>query len=279
MLCVTPYYFDTSIGTLLPRARAAAARAVALDPTLPEAHVALGHVHAESFEWADADRELRQATSLGPNSAEIAFRVGFTHLTAGRVREAIPAFDRASTLDPFYGMAAAYAGWGKALVGRPEEAVIDVRRALEIDPENEAIGNIFAEVLVNTGHRDEAVAFARRRIERPLSVRRQGFYGLALGEGGAADETRALIRLLEAKPDVPGRGSALTRLYLVVGDTTRALAALERVAAGDGDLVLSQVFSSPNLDKIRQSPRFAAVLRRFNLDVERLTAPDGGRSR
>ena len=80
-------------------------------------------------------------------------------------------------------------------------------------------------------------------------------------------------------PDVPGRASALTRLYLAVGDTTRALTTLEGLAAGDGDLVLSQIFSSPNLDKIRQSPRFAAVLRRFNLDVERLTAPDGGRSR
>jgi eukaryotic-like serine/threonine-protein kinase len=279
VLCVTPYYLDRSVGTMLPRARAAAERAVALDPTLPEAHLALGHVHAESFAWADAERELRQATSLGPNNAEIAFRLGFTRLTAGHVRDAIPAFDRAAALDPFYGMAAAYAGWGKALAGRSEEAVVDVRRALDIDPENEAIGTIFSEVLVTAGHREEAVAFVRRRLAGPLTLRRQGFYGLVLGKGGAVDETRALIHHIEAKPDVPGRTSALTRLYLVVGDTTRALAALERVAAGDGDLVLAQIFSSTNLDKIRQSRRFAAVLRRFNLDVERLTAPDGGRSR
>ena len=264
---------------MLPRARAAAERAVALDPTLPEAHLALAHVHAESFAWADAERELRQATSLGPNNAEIAFRVGFTHLTAGRARDAIPAFDRASGLDPFYGMAAAYAGWAKALTGRNEEAVVDVRRALEIDPENEAIGTIFSEVLVSTGHREEAVAFVRQRLARPLTVRRQGFYGLVLAKGGAVDDARALIRVIEAGPDVPGRISALSRLYLAVGDTTRALAALEQVASGDGDLVLSQIFSSSNLDKIRGSQRFAAVLRRFNLDVERLTAPDGGRSR
>jgi eukaryotic-like serine/threonine-protein kinase len=279
VLCVTPYYFDKSIGALLPRARAAAERAVALDPNLADAHAALGHVHSESFEWADAERELRRATSLGPNNPEIAFRVGFTHLTSGHVRDAIPAFDRASALDPFYGMAAAYAGWGKALAGRNEEAVVDVRRALEIDPENEAVGTIFSEVLVSSGHRDEAVTFVRRRLGRPLTVRRQGFYGLVLAKGGAVDEARALIRRIEASPDVPGRLSALSRLYLAVGDTTRALAALQTLAAGDGDLVLSQVFSSTNLDKIRQSPRFAAVLRRFNLDVERLTALDGGRSR
>ena len=118
-----------------------------------------------------------------------------------------------------------------------------------------------------------------RIFARPLTVRRQGFYGLVLAKGGAVDDARALIRVIEAGPDVPGRISALSRLYLAVGDTTRALAALEQVASGDGDLVLAQIFSSSNLDKIRGSRRFAAVLRRFNLDVERLTAPDGGRSR
>jgi len=43
--------------------------------------------------------------------------------------------------------------------------------------------------------------------------------------------------------------------------------------------VLSQNLNSRNFDQIRSSPRFVAVLRRFDLDVARLTAPDGGRSR
>jgi hypothetical protein len=54
---------------------------------------------------------------------------------------------------------------------------------------------------------------------------------------------------------------------------------MEKAAAGDGDLMLSQIVSAPHLDQIRQSARFAAVMRRFNLDVARLTAPDGRRSR
>ena len=97
-----------------------------------------------------------------------------------------------------------------------------------------------------------------------------------LGGGGMS---RVFLRRIEASPEgVPGRTSALSRLYLGLGDTSRALSALEKAAAGDGDLVLSQIVSSPHLDQIRQSPRFAAVLRRFNLDVARVTAPDGGRS-
>jgi hypothetical protein len=63
------------------------------------------------------------------------------------------------------------------------------------------------------------------------------------------------------------------------GYPARALAALGRAAATDGDLVLAQIMSSPYFDVLRGSPRFAAAMRRFNLDVARLTAPDGGRSR
>jgi len=278
VLCVTPYYIDVRVAEVLPQARAAAERAVALDPTLADAHLALGHVYSEAFQWADAERELRRAVALGPSNSESAFRLGFMLLAAGRLQEAIPAFERSAALDPFYGMPAVYAGWTKAMAGRGEEATADARRALELDPENEAINNIYAIVLNLTGHREESLAHARRRLGREQSIRRLGFYGLVLGIGGATDEARSVLRKVEAAPDGAGRISALTRLYLGLGDTTRGLEALERAAAGDGDLVLSQSISSPHFDQVRHSARFAAVLRRFNLDVARLTAPDGGRS-
>jgi TolB-like protein/Tfp pilus assembly protein PilF/tRNA A-37 threonylcarbamoyl transferase component Bud32 len=280
VLSVTPYYLDTHPGVVLARARAAAERAVALDPGLAEAHAALGHVFSESFEWSRADDALRRAASLGPSNAEIAFRQGFTLITSGRVRESIAAFDRAEAIDPFYGMAAVYGGWAKVLVGRRDEGIAEVRRALELEPENEAVNSIFSEVLQLAGLGDEAVAHARRRLRPSLTVRRLGQYGLVLGVGGSRADAQALVRRVEAMPDsLPGRISALFRLHLALGDTTRALDALERAAAGDGDLVLSLIVASPHIDRIRQSPRFAAAARRFNLDVEWVASPDGGRSR
>src|SRR5206468_4528269 len=51
VLCVTPYYSTRTVHEVLPRARAAAERAVALDSMLPEAHAALGHVYTEAFDW------------------------------------------------------------------------------------------------------------------------------------------------------------------------------------------------------------------------------------
>jgi tetratricopeptide (TPR) repeat protein len=201
-------------------------------------------------------------------------------MSAGRVREAVPAFERAEALDPFYSMAVAYAGWGKALVGRRDEAVAEARRALELDPDNEAVNNIFGEILSVAGLREEAVAHARRRVPATTSVRRLGFYGLVLASGGARDDALGVLRRIEATPaGHPGRTSALIRVYLGLGDTTRALAMLERAASSDGDLVLSQAVNSPEFDAIRGSARFSAVMRKFNVDVARLSARDGGRSR
>ena len=79
--------------------------------------------------------------------------------------------------------------------------------------------------------------------------------------------------------DTWGVLSARATSSLGVGDTAASLAAMERLAAGDGDLFLSLPVVLSAYDEVRSSPRFAAVLRRFNLDVERLTSPDGGRSR
>jgi serine/threonine-protein kinase len=280
VLMVQPYYLDTTMMAVLPRARAAAERAVALDDGLAEAHLALGHVHTEAFEWKEAESELRRAMALDPNRAEVPFRLGFMLMTSGRVHESIAAFEQSKAADPLYSVPSIYLAWSLALAGRSAEAVVEARRALELDPTNEAIGNVYSNTLSLAGLHDEAVAFARKGVRITTNPRRLGFYGWVLGAGGARDDALALLRRVEALPaDTWGRYSSLTFLYLAVGDTARALDALDLAAARGGDLVLAQAISSPRFDPVRGSARFAAAMRRFNLDLSRVTAPDGGRSR
>ena len=116
-------------------------------------------------------------------------------------------------------------------------------------------------------------------VPRTTDIRRLGFYGLILARSGATDDARALLKRVDAAPaGTWGKLSSTSRITLALGDTARALDALEQAAAGDGDLTISQLISSKHFDPIRKSPRFVAVLKKFNLDVARLTAPDGGRS-
>lgn len=201
-------------------------------------------------------------------------------MTSGRVRESITAFEQAKAADPLYSVSTIYLAWSLALAGRNAEGVAEARRALDLDPTNEAISTVYAKTLSEAGFHDEAVAFARKMVPLTKDPRRLGAYGWVLGAGGARDDALAILRRIEAlPPSTWGRYSSLTYLYLAVGDTTRALDALESAAERGGDLVLAQAISSPRFDEIRGNPRFAAAMRRFNLDLSRVTAPDGGRSR
>jgi Flp pilus assembly protein TadD len=223
---------------------------------------------------------MRRAVALNPRNPEDLFRLGFTLFTSGRVRDGLPVFEQAKALDPLYSTVVMYDAWSLATVGRDTEAVAEARRGRELDPDNEAVNTIYGSVMMGTGQFAEAVAQARRMVPRTTDMRRLGFYGLILARSGQTDEARALLRRIDAAPDGTwGKLSSLSRINLALGDTARALGALEKAAAGDGDLVISQLISSKHFDPIRKSPRFAAVLRKFNLDVDRLTAPDGGRSR
>ena len=82
--------------------------------------------------------------------------------------------------------------------------------------------------------------------------------------------------------DLEGRGdwsvtTGLTYAYLGLGDTARALSALESaLRAGERPYI---TFADPMYDPVRRSPRFASVVRRIGLDERLFTAPNGGRPR
>jgi len=280
VLAVTPYYLDTPILAVLPRAREAAERAVALDDALPEAHAALGHVLSESFEWEKAESELRRAVALDPNRAEVPFRLGFMLLMSGRSHESIAAFQQAKNVDPLYAMPSMYLGFTLALAGRNAEAVAEAQRAFDLDPTNDAIASLYASTLTLAGRSEQAVAFARKIVPTTTNPRRLATYAWVLNAGGAGGAVPPILRHLEELPaSTWGRYSALAYLYTGLGDTAKALSAIDSASRDGGDLLLAQGISSPRFDALRKSARFAAAMRRYNLDLSRVTAPDGGRSR
>jgi hypothetical protein len=90
----------------------------------------------------------------------------------------------------------------------------------------------------------------------------------------------AIVRELEAA--APGTWlvpTALLYAYLGLGDTARALTALEAAARAEEITPAWLPLADPAFDPLRRSPRFAAVVRRFGLDERTLTSPTGGRPR
>jgi Flp pilus assembly protein TadD len=188
---------------------------------------------------------------------------------AGRTPEAIAAFQHAKSIDPFYPTSAVYLGWALAAGGHAAEGVAEAYRAFDLDSNSEAVRSILTTTVFIAGRHEEAAALARRFLTTTSVPRRLGFYAAVLGMAGARGEAEAVVKKLETvSHQQPGLNAGLACAYLGLGDTARALNAMERAAAGDGDLLLGTVPTNSLYDPVRNSARFVAVMKRFNLDPE-----------
>jgi TolB-like protein/predicted Ser/Thr protein kinase len=96
----------------MPRARAAAERALELDPDLPSANASLGYVlFTFDRDWNAAEKRLRRALELNPNEPSALQAYGYFHHVNGHFAEATALFRRARTIDPLSSYVAAMNLW------------------------------------------------------------------------------------------------------------------------------------------------------------------------
>ena len=118
----------------LTEAKAAAEQALQLDPSLGEAHVALGQIKLWlDWEWAAAEREFKQGISLNPSSALAHNQYAMYLATLGRTAEAIAQARRALDLDPLSSIVNSDLGWHLLFAGQHAEAIAQFRKTLEFD--------------------------------------------------------------------------------------------------------------------------------------------------
>jgi tetratricopeptide (TPR) repeat protein len=116
-----------------PKAEAAAARALVLEPDLAEAHMAMGVYKIWlSNAWPDAGRDLGQALAIRPDSSLIQSYYAFHLSVVGRYEEALMQSAKAATLDPLAPFARSAGSVVSYLAGRFEEAIALADQALEL---------------------------------------------------------------------------------------------------------------------------------------------------
>ncbi len=281
-LLAQPYFVpDVEASDVAGPGRAAAMRAIAREDSLADGHVALGQAHSEAGEWSDARREFERAIALDPQFVEARYRMGEVLYRMGRHRESLIYFEAANRLDPLYSTNNAYLSLTLAMIGRIEEAIDLAQRTLAMDPDHLQANQWYADVLDLAGRKTEATAQARRLLAIPdISAARVGAAARVLGRSGERDEARALLRRLEALPvGTQAREVGILFARLGLDDRDGTLTALETAQRTEPHRVAAFGMASKAYDIVRAEPRFAAVVRALDLDVERLTLPDGGRSR
>jgi serine/threonine protein kinase/tetratricopeptide (TPR) repeat protein len=250
-----------------PRARAAAARALALDEGLAEAHVSLAMVQKEyDWDWPAAGRSYRRALELNPNYA-IAHQWYGEYLAAlGQHPEAIAMIKRATELDPLSLIIQATLGrHGYYFARQYDQATAQLHRTLEMDEGFWVAHYFLGFVYARVGRLPEALAEfeAARRLDGNLEI--VAGIGYTHGLAGRRPEARQVLddlRQLSAVRYVSPMLSALVAIGL--GEHDEAFGWLDK-AHEDRVQWLSEIQADPAFDPLRAGPRFADLLRRVGL--------------
>ena len=248
-----------------PKARAAAQRAIALDPALAEAHASLGLI-LSSYDWdfAAAEREFQLAIALNPNAATAYHYYGeFLLGTPAQLDSALVVLRRAQLLDPLSAWTLEDVGWVLELKGRYHEAIEQCRQALELEPHAWRALYFMARALILAERPDEALRTLGRAEDPPALLRATA--ARALVALGRYDEARRVLRELEREAERRYvRPEAIAAVYVALGEHDTAFKWLEqayRMRSADVTTLDVERHWAP----IRSDPRFAALVKKVGI--------------
>jgi TolB-like protein/DNA-binding winged helix-turn-helix (wHTH) protein len=260
----------------LPEARAAATKALALDPSLAEAHAALGMVKSHyDFDLVGAQREFLKAIELNPNSAYAHLFYSNCYLAPmGRMSEAIAENQRALQLDPLSLPINNFMGMTYMFAENYEKAYQQFQHTIAMDPTFPLAHLYFSWLLTTMGKYEESIkeneksellggsspedaaAEAAAMLQAFKTGGEKGFWQKNL--------ERTLLTLKQSGSD-SADATGVASAYALVGDKDNAFKWLDKAyEERDGaDIMLLKCV--PPFKSLRGDPRFADLLRRLGL--------------
>jgi len=240
----------------LARMRAAAERAIQLDPLLAEAHQALGVVFARDGQWEQAEKSFRHAIELDPNrsSAYIGYGEWFLEVLS-RNDQALQQIRVAERLDPLSPGVHRSLAWALILAGRNEEAA---QYSLKLPADHPTKWMILARARLGQGRTAEAIQILLNdQTHLVKNPQERGLLGYAYAISGRREEAEKMASAAQYANE-----QAL--IFAGLGDKDRALEALDRMGAL-GPIRVAQYLNYPQLEFLRGDPRVKALRKKVRL--------------
>jgi uncharacterized protein (TIGR02466 family) len=169
----------------LEEARAAFTSALAIDPSSPEASTNLAAVLQELGDFKGAADHCRRALEAAPEMPEARYNLGIAHQEMGDFEDAITAYQRVLGAAPGHAAAALNIAVALQQLGRLEDAGEAFRRALGIDPDFAKAAANFADLRLEEGEPEAALAICDGFLaRRPADIQVLAFRDLVLGDLG-----------------------------------------------------------------------------------------------
>lgn len=262
-----PITSDVAPTEAFPLAKAAARRALEIDPNSTEARTVLGIVEFWfEWDWATGEADLKRVVAADPNNGD-AHRAYAVLLTAlGRRDESLSEIETARQIDPLSLIFNALKAQSLFYAGRTEEAIEQANKTLEIEPDFWVARIMLARAFIQQGKFDAAIDEARKAAASSGgNSEAASLIGYAQARSSRRDEAAATLNELKANSEkryVPSYNIAM--VYAGLGDRENALLYLQKaVEERDARLVLLRV--EPKWDEIRSDDRFVEILAKVGL--------------
>ena len=254
-------------GEVMPKAKAAALRAIDIDEALPEAHFALGFIlFWYEWDWAAAETECLRALELDPNNADAHFAYAHVLSNSGRHEKALAEIRRARELDPLSFVVNALEGQILFFAGKNDEALDRLKKTIDLNPHFWLAHLFISRVYTEKGMHAEAIAAAKKAGELSHNSQSDAYRAYALARWGQQAEARTVLNeLLKLSKEryVPPYNLAV--IYNGLGESGKAMEYLEKGLA-EKDLRMAFLKVEPMWNTLRSNPRFVELLKRARFE-------------
>jgi TolB-like protein/DNA-binding winged helix-turn-helix (wHTH) protein/Flp pilus assembly protein TadD len=249
----------------LPKAKAAAIKALELDSALGEAHNSLAFC-LDGFDWDfdSAGKEFRRAVELNPGYATAHHWYAWHLGLLGRYDEAIVEMRKAENLDPLSLIINADLAELLLLAHSYDESIRQSRKTIEMDPNFALAHNQLGQAYLQKRMFDQAIAELQKALQLSQgSPTCMANLARAYAASGKRSEAAKLLNdLKKLSNPTYSHASEIAVIYTALGDKDQAMTWLEK---GYEERFNPGVLIRPGFDPLRSDPRFRDLLRRMGL--------------
>ena len=267
---------DISQKEAISQSKAAAAKALEIDPTLAEAHATLADSLAIDWNWKEAELEFKRSLERNPNLAYTCFAYGSSFLVPmGRTDEAVNELKRAVELDPVSLINNVVLVSGYLYARQNDKALEQGFKTYDLEP-NFRFGQQWLEqAYIADGNYAEAIALSEKVLKKlPFAQENLAMAGQAYAKSGQRHEAEQCIaRLKEMAKTQTVRFYWIAAIYAALGDKDKAFAELEK-SYQDRDWFLPRLKVDPIFDSLHDDPRYNDLLNRIGLPTAKTNQTD-----
>ena len=250
----------------LPKAEAAAQKALELDPTLAEPHAVMGSIKIYEWDWASAETEFKKAIELDPNSPTAHQWYGVYFSVLGRNDDAMAETKRAQELDPLSLIINLRVGKVFLDMRQFDRAIDQFKKTRDLDPNFPWAYFYLGKSYERQGEFDRAITAYNRAITLAggdLEVLADLGHAYAK-TGRKSDALEVLAKLLRYSKQGNSVSCEIALVYNGLGDKKNTFQWLER-ALQERNNGCASLKVDPAWNNLRSDPRFIALLKKMGL--------------